>query len=187
MHLWRMRRVLGLPIFTYDYSGFGMSSGSPSERNLYADIEAAVEELGRRTSFKAKDMVLLGESIGSVATIHLASQISDLHGVILQSSFLSGLRIYFNYSGPTLVCDPFPNIERVPLIMAKTLVIHGSEDQLVDISHAVRLFEALKNPAVPFWANGYSHMNIHKHLHYYDRIKYFLLVELGAVGSDDGK
>lgn len=28
-------------IFSYDYSGYGASSGKPSEKNLYADIEAA--------------------------------------------------------------------------------------------------------------------------------------------------
>lgn len=28
-------------IFSYDYSGYGQSSGKPSEKNLYADIEAA--------------------------------------------------------------------------------------------------------------------------------------------------
>ncbi|XP_078097680.1 alpha/beta hydrolase domain-containing protein 17C isoform X4 [Mustelus asterias] len=28
-------------IFSYDYSGYGASSGKPSERNLYSDIEAA--------------------------------------------------------------------------------------------------------------------------------------------------
>lgn len=183
LHLWRLRRALCLPIFTYDYSGFGLSSGSPSERNLYADIEAAVEELGRRTSFKPSNMVLLGESIGSVATVHLAAKLADLHGVILQSAFLSGVRIYFNYPGPTMRCDPFPNIDRAPLIRAKTLVVHGSEDTLVDISHAVKLVRALPNAAVPFWANGYAHMNIHKHVHYYDRIRYFLLVELVVAPS----
>merc|ERR1712113_433978 len=28
-------------IFSYDYSGYGVSGGKPSEKNLYADIEAA--------------------------------------------------------------------------------------------------------------------------------------------------
>ena len=28
-------------IFSYDYSGYGASSGRPSEKNLYADIDAA--------------------------------------------------------------------------------------------------------------------------------------------------
>jgi fermentation-respiration switch protein FrsA (DUF1100 family) len=28
-------------IFSYDYAGYGTSSGKPSEKNLYADIDAA--------------------------------------------------------------------------------------------------------------------------------------------------
>ena len=31
-------------IFSYDYSGYGVSGGRPSEKNLYADIEAAWAE-----------------------------------------------------------------------------------------------------------------------------------------------
>lgn len=35
--------VIELHLFycSYDYSGYGMSSGKPSEKNLYADIDAA--------------------------------------------------------------------------------------------------------------------------------------------------
>ncbi|PNI16710.1 ABHD17A isoform 6, partial [Pan troglodytes] len=32
----------------YDYSGYGASSGRPSERNLYADIDAAWQALRTR-------------------------------------------------------------------------------------------------------------------------------------------
>uniref|UniRef100_A0A8C7JCP9 Abhydrolase domain containing 17A, depalmitoylase n=1 Tax=Oncorhynchus kisutch TaxID=8019 RepID=A0A8C7JCP9_ONCKI len=32
-------------IFSYDYSGYGVSTGKPSEKNLYADIEAAWQAL----------------------------------------------------------------------------------------------------------------------------------------------
>lgn len=154
-----------------------MSSGSPSERNLYADAEAALEELCRRTGFKVKDIIVFGESIGSVPTVYLASRL-QVAGVILQSAFLSGLRIYFDYNGPTMLFDPFPNVERLHLIQAKTLLIHGSQDQLVDISHAQRMHQVLKNSVTPFWANGQSHMNIYKHTRYYDRLKYFVHLEL---------
>ncbi|KAI2587735.1 abhydrolase domain containing 17A, depalmitoylase [Homo sapiens] len=37
-------------IFSYDYSGYGASSGRPSERNLYADIDAAWQALRTRAS-----------------------------------------------------------------------------------------------------------------------------------------
>lgn len=32
-------------IFCYDYSGYGASTGTPSEANLYADADAALEFL----------------------------------------------------------------------------------------------------------------------------------------------
>lgn len=164
-------------MFVYDYSGYGMSSGCASERNIYADVEAAVEELCRRKRFRPSDIILMGESIGSVPTVHMATKMS-VQGVILQSSFMSGLRIYLPYDGPTLLFDPFPNIELVPRIKSKTLVIHGTEDLLVDISHAVSIYRALPNPVMPFWANGFFHMNIHKHQHYFDRLKCFIEQEL---------
>lgn len=35
-------------VFSYDYSGYGASSGKPSEKNLYADIDAAWQALRTR-------------------------------------------------------------------------------------------------------------------------------------------
>jgi len=37
--------ILDVNIFAYDYTGYGMSSGEPSEEALYADIEAAFKYL----------------------------------------------------------------------------------------------------------------------------------------------
>ncbi|KAJ7396842.1 Protein ABHD17C [Pitangus sulphuratus] len=35
-------------VFSYDYSGYGVSTGKPSEKNLYADIDAAWQALRTR-------------------------------------------------------------------------------------------------------------------------------------------
>lgn len=35
-------------VFSYDYSGYGASSGKPSEKNLYADVDAAWQALRTR-------------------------------------------------------------------------------------------------------------------------------------------
>ena len=45
---------LNCNIFSYDYSGYGASSGRPSERNIYADIEAAWNAL--RTRFGVRSV-----------------------------------------------------------------------------------------------------------------------------------
>lgn len=49
-------------IFSYDYSGYGVSTGKPSEKNLYADIDAAWHALRTRYVFiYSKQMSLLGK------------------------------------------------------------------------------------------------------------------------------
>ena len=39
---------LGVNVFSYDYSGYGASDGKPTEKNIYADIEAAFQALRQR-------------------------------------------------------------------------------------------------------------------------------------------
>ena len=68
-------------IMTYDYSGYGCSTGSPSEANLYADIEAAWQCLNKRYGICPENIILYGQSIGTVPTVDLASKY-EVGGVI---------------------------------------------------------------------------------------------------------
>ena len=45
--------VLQVDVFAYEYSGYGHSTGEPSEQNLYSDAKAALELL--RDGFKVND------------------------------------------------------------------------------------------------------------------------------------
>lgn len=103
--------------FAYDYSGYGCSSGKPGEKNLYADIEAAVACVhdrcgaGRSPNFSSlhvprrltrppcpcpsfgvprAKIILYGQSIGTVPTVDYASKHGDLAGVVLHSPLASG-------------------------------------------------------------------------------------------------
>ena len=59
-------------IFTYDYSGYGASGGTPNEKNLYADIRAAWNALRSRYGISPSNIILYGQSIGTVPTVDLA-------------------------------------------------------------------------------------------------------------------
>ena len=61
-------------IFSYDYSGYGASSGKPSEKNLYSDIDAAWNNLRTKYGISPENIILYGQSIGTVPTIDLASR-----------------------------------------------------------------------------------------------------------------
>lgn len=47
-------------------AGYGQSTGRPSEKNLYADIAAALKALESRYQIRPEQVVLYGQSIGTV-------------------------------------------------------------------------------------------------------------------------
>ncbi len=93
-------------IFTYDYSGYGASEGRPTEKNLYTDIEAAWNALRTRYGISPSNIILYGQSIGTVSTVDLASKY-DCAGVVLHAPLMSGIRVAFN-TKRTWCCDAFP-------------------------------------------------------------------------------
>ena len=45
-------------------AGYGVSSGKPSEKNLYSDIQAAWDALRTRYGISPENIILYGQSIG---------------------------------------------------------------------------------------------------------------------------
>jgi len=88
---------------------YGASSGSPTEANLYADINAVWHCLGERFNLMPDRIVLYGQSIGTVPTVDLASRVQPA-GVILHSPLTSGVRLAFPNTKQTWFFDPFPRL-----------------------------------------------------------------------------
>ncbi|MGH0181991.1 UNVERIFIED_CONTAM: hypothetical protein FKN15_008393 [Acipenser sinensis] len=104
-------------IFSYDYSGYGVSSGKPSEKNLYADIEAAWQVL--RT-----------------------------------------------------------NIDKISKVASPVLVIHGTEDEVIDFSHGLAIYDRCPRAVEPLWVEGAGHNDIELYAQYLERLKQFISFEL---------
>uniref|UniRef100_A0A8C7VQ99 Serine aminopeptidase S33 domain-containing protein n=1 Tax=Oncorhynchus mykiss TaxID=8022 RepID=A0A8C7VQ99_ONCMY len=94
-------------IFSYDYSGYGVSTGKPSEKNLYADIDAAWHALRSRYGISPENIILYGQSIGTVPTVDLASRF-ECAAVVLHSPLTSGMRVAFPDTKKTYCFDAFP-------------------------------------------------------------------------------
>ena len=71
-----------------------VSLGKPSEKNLYADIDATWQALRTWYGVSAENIILYGQSIGTVPTVHLASGY-ECAAVILRSPLMPGLRVAF--------------------------------------------------------------------------------------------
>ena len=52
-------------IFSYDYSGYGVSQGNASEKNMYSDIEATYNSIKQRFRIPESKIILYGQSIGT--------------------------------------------------------------------------------------------------------------------------
>ncbi|XP_010942253.1 uncharacterized protein [Elaeis guineensis] len=144
---------LRVNLMGYDYSGYGQSSGKPSEQNTYADIEAAYRCLEEAYGTHAEDIILYGQSVGSGPTLELATHLANFRAVVLHSPILSGLRVMYPVKH-SYWFDIYKNIDKIPLVKCPVLVIHGMADEVVDWSHGKRLSELCKEKYEPLWING---------------------------------
>ncbi|CAJ0916494.1 unnamed protein product, partial [Mesorhabditis belari] len=158
---------LGCNVFSYDYSGYGCSTGKASEKNLYADIQAAFEALQTRYDIPAERVILYGQSIGTVPSVDLASKHPDVAALILHSPLMSGMR--------SLLCI----LEKVPRVTCPTLVIHGTDDEVIEFSHGVSIYERCPASVEPLWVAGAGHSDVGLHAAYLERLRLFIENEAG--------
>eukprot|EP00051_Salpingoeca_urceolata_P019251 m.278851 g.278851 ORF g.278851 m.278851 type:complete len:319 (+) comp19384_c0_seq14:3672-4628(+) len=167
-----LSQQLGCSVFAYDYSGYGRSTGLPREANLYADIHAAWNCL--RTSFgvPANRIVIYGQSIGSAASVDLASHGEALGAaaLVLHSPLMSGIRVLRPTVSCTWCCDPFQNIEKIHRVQAPVLVLHGTKDEVIDMSHGQSLYDRAVQKLEPSWVQGAGHNDIELYPEYADRL-----------------
>ncbi|MED6181224.1 hypothetical protein PIB30_017420 [Stylosanthes scabra] len=146
---------LRLNVMGYDYSGYGQSTGKPTEYNTYADIDAAYKCLKEQYGVKDEQLILYGQSVGSGPTLDLASRLPELRGVVLHSPILSGLRVLYPVKR-TYWFDIYKNIDKIGMVKCPVLVIHGTADEVVDVSHGKQLWELCKEKYEPLWTVGKS-------------------------------
>ncbi|KAJ7975761.1 alpha/beta hydrolase domain-containing protein 17C-like [Quillaja saponaria] len=164
---------LRINIMGYDYSGYGRSSGKPTECNTYADIDAAYKFLKEQYGVKDEQLILYGQSVGSGPTLDLAARISELRGVVLHSPILSGLRVLYPVKR-TYWFDIYKNIDKIGSVNCPVLVIHGTADEVVDCSHGKQLSELCKQKFEPLWISGGGHCNLELYPEFIRHLKKFV-------------
>lgn len=150
---------LKVNLMGYDYSGYGASTGKPSEENTYADIEAVYQCLETEYGISQEDLILYGQSVGSGPTLHLASRLPRLRGVVLHSAILSGLRVVCHVNF-TFCFDIYKNVKKIKKVKCPVLVIHGTDDDVVNWSHGNELWKLAREPYDPLWIKGGGHCNL---------------------------
>ncbi|KAF1873686.1 hypothetical protein Lal_00027724 [Lupinus albus] len=155
----QLRVNLRVNLMGYDYSGYGASTGKPSESSTYADIEAIYECLETEYGVSQEDVILYGQSVGSGPTLHLAAKLPRLRGVVLHSGILSGLRVLC-HENFTFCFDIYKNVNKIKKVKCPVLVIHGTDDDVVNWLHGNRLWKMARESYDPLWIKGGGHCNL---------------------------
>lgn len=74
----------------------------------------------------------------------------------------------------------FFSIEKVSKITSPVLIIHGTEDEVIDFSHGLALFERCPKAVEPLWVEGAGHNDIELYSQYLDRLRRFIGQEVAA-------
>ena len=171
----RMRKLTqsGCDVFAYDYPGYGLSEGTPSEEGCYQAIDALYAHILEQTGKKASDVVIWGRSLGTGPSCYLASKIK-VAGLLLETPFLSAFRTITEIT--VLPWDRFRNLQRVALVKSPSLVIHGRWDEVIPFRQGRRIHNELHEPKTFLEIKEASHNDLVEKggQSYKESIKHFL-------------
>ena len=148
LSLYELWLQAGFNVLAYDYKGYGLSSGRPSEQGTYDDATNAYQWLIER-GFKPDNIIALGESLGGAVATELAIR-RPLAGLILQSTF-TGIKDLGQELFPWLPVETIGSIDyatrsKLPNIHFPLLILHSREDTMIPFHHAERNFQAGQEP-----------------------------------------
>jgi uncharacterized protein len=161
----RIRRMqeLGFSVLGIDYRGFGRSTQElPSESLAVEDARAAWAWLQQRHPQQAR--YIFGHSLGGAIAVHLAAEVDDERGLIVEGSFTSIPDVVSTYKWGWLPIRPlitqrFDAAHRITQVRSPVLVVHGSEDRTIAPSLGRALFEQAPEPKRWVLVDGGSHHN----------------------------
>lgn len=147
----------GFSVFAYDYEGYGLSQGFPSEKHAYRDIDAAYLYLTENLKIPPEKIIAFGNSVGGGVTIDLAKR-KKLKAVIVQGTFLSAYRVITHAA--VLPFDKFENSKKIAALTIPILFIHGTKDEIIAFWHGEELYQKTQSKKEHLWIENAGHNNI---------------------------
>ncbi|MES2986904.1 MAG: alpha/beta hydrolase [Pseudomonadota bacterium] len=137
----------GYGLLLVEYRGYGGNPGKPSEPGLYSDGRAAMRWLGAH-GVPAHRIVLIGNSLGSGVATQLATE-RPLAGLVIVSGYTSMADVIGTHYPwvpvRLLLLDRYDNRSKLARVTAPILILHGTVDTLIPVSHAKTLASATRH------------------------------------------
>jgi len=148
---------LGVSVFGWDYRGYGLSGGKPGEAATLRDAYTVLAYVTGTLGVPPERIILYGSSVGSGPAVEAAAS-HRVGGLILRSAFTSAFRVMTQVR--ILPFDKFNNLGKLPRVTCPVLVIHGTADETIPFSHALKLYAAAPGPKYRLWVEGAGHNDL---------------------------
>ncbi len=165
----RFFKELCFDSITVEYSGYGRSTGKPSEKIIYQDVDTLLKYAQKTIpDFEARPKVIQGNSLGGGPATYLAQKIAP-DALILLSTFSSlpeaAADKSFFYSLLTpFIRHTFPNQDRLKTLSNTCIILaHGTADRVVPIINLERLIKSIpeSNKTSVYRKDGVGHDILH--------------------------
>lgn len=148
---------LGFSTFIFDYRGYGLSNGRPSEQGTYRDTKAAMDYLVREKELTPSEIIIFGRSLGGAVAVWLASRHTP-KALILESTFTSVpdmAAALYSFLPARLLCRyDYNALAAIRDVSCPVLIVHSPEDEIVPFSQGRQLFDAANQPKVFLEVSG---------------------------------
>ncbi len=159
-------QAAGLNVFLAEYRGYGGSTGTPAMITMLRDVPRTLAAVG----VPFEKMVVYGRSVGSLYAIEAAYQTPTLRGLVIESGIASPLERILLRVRPEELGVTAQDLEteagelldhqrKLAQFPGRTLVLHTTNDTIVDRTHAARNASWAKNAEVVLYERG-DHNNI---------------------------
>jgi pimeloyl-ACP methyl ester carboxylesterase len=155
-----LRKRFNAAIMVFDYPGYGLSEGEPSERGCYAAADAAFDWLVQEKGFQPQQIIVYGESLGGGVAVDIASR-RPVSALVLVNTFANlpevAQRIYFWLPAVALMRNRFDSEKKIHSVQAPIFITHGTGDRLIPFEHSLRLLAQARSPKEFLAREGKGH------------------------------
>ncbi len=142
-------RELGYDVFIFDYRGYGLSDGKPSEQGTYLDGQAAWDLLVQERGIDPRAIVVFGRSLGAAIATHTAA--ANRPAVLVLESAFSSVKDMAGHYYPWLPVRWIARLhydtgKKISAVEAPVLVIHSSDDEIIPVRFGQKVFESAAQP-----------------------------------------
>src|SRR5882724_3701193 len=140
---------IGVSVFIFDYPGYGRSGGIPTEDGCYAAAAAAFDWLTATQQVPPEQVLVYGRSLGTGVAVELASR-RPHRALILVNPYTSlpdvAARRFGLWPAHLVMRNQFPSSAKIGRCFGATLIVHGTDDNLIPYALGRELYEAANEP-----------------------------------------